>query len=192
MKIGFTGTRNGMNEIQAKTLVQLFTGFREFDKKITEFYLGDCVGADMQSGHLIFKHAKNPFKCYLLPCDITALQGHLEKQYPSCIRLPEKPPLERNEDLVRPIEVLFATPKEHEEQIRSGTWHTIRQAKKQGKDIYIIYPDGTVRYTDHYGVKYDVTPTTCPSCKGFNFHQVQDNQLPILECDDCKERWLSD
>lgn len=191
MKIGFTGTRNGMNEIQAKTLVQLFTGFREFDKKITEFYLGDCVGADMQSGHLIFKHAKNPFKCYLLPSDIPSMQGHLEIHYP-CVRLPPKPPLERDVDLVISIEILFATPKENIEQIRSGTWYTIRQAKKQGKDIYIIYPDGKVEFIGRTGTVYDVTPTKCPSCGSFEWSQVPDNQLPILECDDCKERWLSD
>jgi len=191
MKVGFTGTRNRMTDIQVKIFVYLFTGFREFDKKITEFYLGDCIGADQQSGHLVFKHAKNPIKCYLLPSDIPDMQGHLENHYP-CIRLPEKPPLQRNEDLVYFIEVLFAAPKESENQTRSGTWQTIRCAKRQCKVIYIIYPDGKVEFIDEKGMSYDVTPTKCPVCKSFNFHQVQDNQFPIMECDDCKERWLSD
>lgn len=192
MKIGFTGTRDGMNDIQSKTFVHLFTGFRKFDNKITELYLGDCIGADQQAGHIIFKHAKNPFKCYLLPSDIPPMQGHLEKSFPSCIRIPEAPPLQRDEHLVDPIEVLFATPKESEKQVRSGTWYTIRYAKQHYKSIYIIYPDGKVTFIDTSGMVYDVTPTKCPTCKSFEFHQIPNGQYPIMECDDCKERWLSD
>jgi hypothetical protein len=39
---------------------------------------------------------------------------------------------------------LIATPQTFEEQIRSGTWATIRYARKLRLKITIIYPDGSV------------------------------------------------
>ena len=53
---------------------------------------------------------------------------------------PEKPYLERNHDIVDNSDVLIATPKESVEQIRSGTWATIRYAKKLNKPIMIMEP----------------------------------------------------
>jgi predicted Rossmann fold nucleotide-binding protein DprA/Smf involved in DNA uptake len=39
--------------------------------------------------------------------------------------------------------VLVAMP-DGPEELRSGTWATVRYARKQGKDGRIIYPDGLV------------------------------------------------
>ena len=43
--------------------------------------------------------------------------------------------------LVDACEVLLATPK-GPEKLRSGTWATVRYARKVGKRIVIIEPDG--------------------------------------------------
>ena len=43
-------------------------------------------------------------------------------------------------------DILIATPKEKEEQLRSGTWATIRYAKKTKKIVFLVYPDGKYEY----------------------------------------------
>jgi hypothetical protein len=40
--------------------------------------------------------------------------------------------------------VLLAVPKGMIEELRSGTWSTIRRAKKHGINVVICWPDGSV------------------------------------------------
>jgi len=40
-------------------------------------------------------------------------------------------------------EWLWAIPGEFKEVLRSGTWSTIRYARKKGKKVLIIWPDGS-------------------------------------------------
>lgn len=57
----------------------------------------------------------------------------------------EKPPLERNKDIVKDgVDGLIAAPRESSEKLRSGTWATVRYARKLGRRIWIVRPDGTV------------------------------------------------
>lgn len=56
---------------------------------------------------------------------------------------PAKPPLIRNHDIVNNVELMIACPFETTEQLRSGTWATIRYTRKQKKHLIIIWPDGT-------------------------------------------------
>ena len=51
--------------------------------------------------------------------------------------------LDRNADIVDCSTSLIATPAEYVEQLRSGTWSTIRKAKKKGIRGIIVYPDGS-------------------------------------------------
>lgn len=127
MKIGFTGTQKGMTLLQRKTFCRLIS-------KCSELHLGDCVGSDTEAywlfnglkvGHI----PKNPLKRSFLKYD---------KE-----RLP-KPYLERNKEIVNETEVLIATPKEPKEVLRSGTWATIRYAKKRNKKVYVIFSDGRI------------------------------------------------
>jgi hypothetical protein len=51
----------------------------------------------------------------------------------------EKPYLERNLNIIKYSFVLIACPiDKNKEEFRSGTWSTIRQAKKLNKLIYIL------------------------------------------------------
>ena len=59
------------------------------------------------------------------------------------IRQP-KPPLVRNKVIVRETGLLIAAPAQAIEQHRSGTWSTVRYARKMGRAICIIRPDGTL------------------------------------------------
>lgn len=56
-----------------------------------------------------------------------------------------KPFLERDQDIVDWSEVLIATPSEETgEKLRSGTWATVRMARKKGIPIIIVRPSGKV------------------------------------------------
>jgi hypothetical protein len=128
--LGFTGTQQGM------TLYQR-TAFRAFVKMYEpdEFHHGDCIGADADAHKIVRKVCpdcrivihppKNPNK--RAHCDYDAI-------------LPEKEYLDRNKDIVKVCSTLVATPYEREEQLRSGTWSTVRYARKVNREIALLLP----------------------------------------------------
>lgn len=138
IKIGFTGTQEGMTDIQKKK----FSGFiNKID--ISEFHHGDCIGADEDAHDMInLSSASQSFTIIHPPikkdkranCEIISGTILEPKEY-----------LERNHDIVDSCDLLIACPKEKTEQLRSGTWATVRYAKKQKKNILIIYPDGIIK-----------------------------------------------
>ena len=58
--------------------------------------------------------------------------------------LPTKDYLERNQDIVDSCDILIAFPATETEDLRSGTWATIRYARKQNKKIIIINTNGKI------------------------------------------------
>jgi len=55
--------------------------------------------------------------------------------------LPSEEYLVRNHDIVDAVDKMYAFPKEIEEQWRgSGTWATIRYAKKKKKSLMVSFP----------------------------------------------------
>jgi hypothetical protein len=53
-----------------------------------------------------------------------------------------KPPLERNEDIVDfGRDLLIAAPLQMVEVVRSGTWHTVRYARKKKVTVEILWRD---------------------------------------------------
>jgi hypothetical protein len=55
------------------------------------------------------------------------------------VLMEEKPYLERNLNIVKNSSILIACPiDKNKEELRSGTWSTIRQAKKAKIPIYIF------------------------------------------------------
>jgi len=125
--IGFTGTRRGMTQKQKDELYNFLCQY-----KGGVFHHGDCVGADLEAHSIA---SKLGFKIVIHPprnpekrafCEGVVLEG---KNY-----------LERNRDIVEACDILVAVPKENQEVLRSGTWASIRYAKKVGKLVKIIYP----------------------------------------------------
>jgi len=134
MKIGFTGTRKGMTEPQKKNFGKLL---KKYD--ISEFHHGDCIGSDEEAHEIADKlncriHIHPPLdRKHRAFCNPLATYSH-----------PPKPYLERNHDIVNDTAILIAAPDSDKEKMRSGTWATIRYAKKKGKDVIVIYPNGLV------------------------------------------------
>lgn len=136
MKYGFSGTRFGMNEAQRK-------GFTEFLELYppTEFHHGCCVGADANAVECV-RRTLHGVIVVGHPCNWPPLQDK-EAIATSDQMRPCRKPLERNRLIVDETEALVACPKGPEE-LRSGTWSTIRYARKIGRPILIIWPNGDV------------------------------------------------
>lgn len=137
--IGFTGTQHGMTQKQKESfycLTNKFNGIFE----IIIFHNGDCIGADAEAWEIALN---NEWKGILHP----PIKDHKRAFLENAIAI--MPPLDyiaRNKKIVEASKVLIATPKEFTEQLRSGTWSTIRYAKKRSNKIIIIWPDGVIEY----------------------------------------------
>lgn len=139
MKIGFTGTRRGMSASQEKVLYDTFETllFGEYN----EFHHGDAVGADATAHLLVWTFFKGvvivihpPIKTYYRAWCPNWSFMHKSKDY-----------IVRDHDIVNSTDILIATPETEYEVQRSGTWATVRYAKKKEKPIVIIYPSGIIQ-----------------------------------------------
>jgi hypothetical protein len=129
---GFTGTQEGMTNSQIKGVEAVF-------RRLSLMYLhhGDCVGADADAHNIAnamgIKVIIHPPSNYIKRAFCA---GYSEM-------MPEKPYLDRNRIIVNINTNLVATPK-GPEKIRSGTWYTIRYARKLKRNIFIVWPDGKI------------------------------------------------
>lgn len=130
MKLAFTGTRNSMTRQQLELLAGALVHLQP-----SEFHHGDCTGADAQAHGLVRK---------LLPqCRIVVHPSTLSMQRAFCkgddLRL-IRPPLERNLRMVLECDKVLAAPATKFEVLRSGTWATVRYARKHNKLEAILPP----------------------------------------------------
>ena len=126
ISIGFTGTEEGMTELQKAKLSNYLSQYSG------DFHHGDCVGADEEAHHIA---RKLDYKIVIHPPTNPVKRAFCEGDI-----LPRKDYLVRNKDIVYSSDVLVATPKEREEILRSGVWATVRFARKMGKKLVMIYP----------------------------------------------------
>ena len=139
MHIGFTGTRQG-------TSLQQRDGIRWALFALSDtftFHHGVCVGADAEA-HMLVKTWRPRAKLYGHP----GPEGpYRAKGLEFDMLYADKAYLERNRDIVDHSNLVIATPKEYSEpksKRGGGTWYTIRYARKQGKPLTVIYPDGQI------------------------------------------------
>ena len=140
MKIGFTGTQIGMSAEQKRAFSKICSVIIN-DSKINELRHGDCIGAD-EDAHNIIRELSDKISIHIHPPKIKDKRAFCENFFKIH---EEKDYLNRNRDIVNSSDILIATPKEDIEQLRSGTWATIRYAKKQNISVVIIFPDGTLK-----------------------------------------------
>ena len=133
MIYGFTGTSQGMTKVQRAS-------FRALVQKLNVevFHHGDCVGADAQAHNTVRKRTK---------ARVIIHPPKNEKARAFCkgasLTYPADDYLARNRKIVDRCQHLIATPA-GDEVLRSGTWSTVRYAKKIGRPVTIINPDGEV------------------------------------------------
>jgi len=136
VKLGFTGTREGMSTAQHSALVKVLGIL-----KPAQVHHGACRGADDRFHGLVY----SAVLARVLSCKIYAHPSNLPKLTASCmgadVRCEPKPPLVRNKDIVHAVDVLLAAPLTDLEILRSGTWSTVRYARKLGKPVCVLGRD---------------------------------------------------
>lgn len=135
MKIGITGTREGMTEHQFKMIKQYLELHYQPG---AEFHHGDCVGVDAEAallareiGYKIVGHPgpNNDVLRANVQCDeIREPQNHFK----------------RNRTIVDTCDVLLVVPLQMERQERGGTWYTHDYAAKTKTPFFVIYPESGI------------------------------------------------
>lgn len=135
--LGFTGTKNGMVPEQKTAFAALCAQKRS--EGFTKFRHGDCIGADDQAatiaaaaGFFIIAHPGHPKDPENTMYRAFNPHSHLV--------LTAKPFVKRDHDIVDESDELAATPMGHEEIIASGTWTTVRYARKKNKITHVLCP----------------------------------------------------
>lgn len=139
IKIGFTGNRLGLSEHQKQEITKILN---KYDDIIV--YHGDCIGADSDFHNICTayrtKNIETKLKIIICPPDIDTMRGNnkIDNLYGDMI-MPTKPYLKRNADIVNMSDILIGCPTDpNKEVLRSGTWSTIRKAKKMNKIIHVF------------------------------------------------------
>lgn len=141
MDIGFTGTQKGMTAEQSGMLRSIL---KDYDPDETAMHLGDCIGADKEAHHIADLY---DFWLFCHPPVNKSKRAFCKYHF---VEVP-KEYLERNKDIVDSSDMLIATPGEAQEVMRSGTWSTVRYARRRGLEGIVVLPDGTT--TDLNGNK---------------------------------------
>ena len=138
--IGFTGTRKGMTDKQKAALKELL---ESYSPKRIYFIHGDqgvyrpgkgYIGADCEAHKIALECG---CVVWIYPCNLAA-----QRAFCRGAKLVEEPkaPLDRNHNIVLSSDLLVAAPSSLKEELRSGTWATIRYARKTGKEVKILEP----------------------------------------------------
>lgn len=128
MRVGFTGTREGMSQHQKEQFA-----LKIYELSPTEFHHGDCIGADADAHDIIraiFPHIKiviHPPEKSKTRAFKTGDESRVQAPY-----------IVRDKEIVNETEYLIGAPLIDQEQIRSGTWTTIRYARKTNKPHTIL------------------------------------------------------
>lgn len=139
MKLGFTGTRKRLPQPQVASLFYLLKDLFPF-----ELHHGDCVGADAEA-NAIFNSLRlgTQARIVMHPQTDETHRAFCRPEPQDEVREPELP-LVRNQDIVNEADRVIACPDSYQPKIRSGTWSTIRRAQNAGKNVTVVWPDGTI------------------------------------------------
>lgn len=129
VKIGITGTRDGMTPYQLEQLFVRLDGAYPWD----EFHHGDCIGVDNDAAILAKKLGYTTVAHPPINPSFRAFNK-------SDIIMPELDYFERNRNIVDTCNFLIVVPREMMEQPKGGTWYTYRYAIKVGKPFEILWP----------------------------------------------------
>ncbi len=138
MVAGITGPRKGMNDLQESGVRRLL-----IDKGVKILRHGDCIGSDARAHHIALD----------LGLHIFIHPPTNEQNRAFCVGathiLLAEPYHMRDRNIVDKSHFMIATP-DQPEYLRSGTWTTIRYAWRTRKDIYVIWPDGSIDFHEFH------------------------------------------
>jgi hypothetical protein len=133
-RIGFTGSsKDPLSDSQKELLTEKLNTILQGSHLLYEVHHGDCVGADKNMHDIAIKSG----------CSIVIHPPNISTKRAFCTGeqvkiLAVKPYLVRNKNIVSNVDILLACPETMIEELRSGTWATIRYARKKKIKIYIF------------------------------------------------------
>jgi hypothetical protein len=139
MILGFTGTRRGFS------VAQVFCLHSDIEDSGADLMIhGGAEGADDCAVRVSV-----PIEIY--PCIAYRFRLWADRG-DGVVRLVHapKPPLVRNQIIAKRCDHLIATPASEEGELNSGTWATVRYARKAGKPVTIITPSGRIINHNYY------------------------------------------
>ena len=129
MRVGVTATQEGLTDRQRFLVRDQLIALN-----CTELHHGDCIGGDAEiheiawdMGIAIVIHP--PIKTNKRAFCRGAILVHEPYDY-----------LVRNRHIVDATEFLIGCPNTRKEKLRSGTWSTLRYARKMGKPLIVLGP----------------------------------------------------
>lgn len=130
-KLGVSATQYGMTNPQRQQWIKWVMENGPW----SAFHHGDCIGGDEEAFWMIREVFPN-LRTVAWPGDNSSKRAYT----PSDLVMAVQPNLQRNRCIAEIADVLVAAPNTPYEVIRSGTWTTIRYARKLGKHVEIIGP----------------------------------------------------
>lgn len=137
MKIGVTATRKGITHCQ-KAYAREFMKQELLDRHVQMVH-GDCIGGDSEL-HDIAEEVITKDNIIIRPPTDPRYRAFKKG---GLIHTP-KPYINRDHDIVDECDILLAFPKAYSEELRSGTWATIRYARKVIREYKIVWPDASL------------------------------------------------
>ena len=140
MKIGITGTREGMTDYQSEQVYDALNSLMQdcIGSAIKpEFHHGDCVGVDSEAalfaqalGYTIVCHppTSSEYQGSVGGDEVRAKAGYLQ----------------RNRTIVDECDILLVVPLQMAWQPRGGTWYTHDYAKKKDVLYLVCWPEGII------------------------------------------------
>jgi hypothetical protein len=137
--VGVTGTQKGMTYEQELQLEVLLTKVHSLysDRELWLAH-GDCVGVDVEA-HELAKQIG--YRVCLHPPTNDKLRAYARVEPGDVVCRPQLYSI-CNHDIVRSCDYLIGVPRTNNEVVRSGTWATVRFARKLKKPYTIIHPNG--------------------------------------------------
>ncbi len=136
MILGFTGTRRGMTPAQRAALADCVSALP------ARAVHGGAVGADEEFDAFLVRIGMAPQNIDVYP----ASAGRWIKWVDAGrTTYAVAEPLVRNRTIALGCDYLVAAPATAHEVLRSGTWATVRRARRAGRSIVILLPGGGVR-----------------------------------------------
>ena len=135
--IAFTGTRSPQRD-NTKKLAAIFQILQEFG--YTKLHHGDCIGGDRQAHDAAIQCGLN---VTVRPPEKTLFRAFTNHGPPRTQQVQLKGArsyMERNQNIVDASNILIAIPKGSvsKEELRSGTWSTVRYARKKRLPIIFV------------------------------------------------------
>jgi len=134
IKIGFTGNRYGLTPEQKDQIILILDNY---DDIIVSH--GDCVGSDTDFHNICInyrnEHPNKKIRIDIYPPNNPTLRAFNQPD----ILMEQATYLQRNLDIIKNSSILIACPiDKNKEELRSGTWSTIRKARQQKLIIHIL------------------------------------------------------